>query len=467
MQDSPFEQHHSDLVARDRKVLWHPFASLSAWEREDPPVIAGGEGVWLIDDRGRRFLDGTASLWVNILGHRHPALDRALVTQLGAIAHSTFLGATHEPAIRLAERLVELAPPGLRRVFYSDNGSTAVEVALKLAFLFQHQRRSRKGAHVPATFFSLDRSYHGDTLGAVGVGGIDRFHQVFGPLVHRSVTAPAPDCHRCPVGLSPASCHLECADIASRILEDHYREILAVILEPLLQAAGGMIVWPSGYLSKLAESCRNLDLPLILDEVATGFGRTGTLFACEQEGVIPDMLVLGKGLTGGYLPLAVTIVTEEIYQSVKKDPGTFYHGHSYTANPLGCQVALATLSSLEEEKVLEAIPPKREAVREIWKPLEALPFVVNMRFLGLVAAFDLCHTNGQPLDDPEEMAIIRDRIRNAGLLLRPLGPTLYLIPPLSISRAEIKRMAGIVVEELQGLAAGGFFDKNTPHPSSR
>jgi len=461
MLESPTEGHPSDLVARDRKVLWHPFASLSAWEREDPPVIVGGEGSWLIDDRGHRLLDGTASLWVNLLGHRHPDLDRALVTQLQSIAHSTFLGATHEPAILLAERLIALSPAGLRRVFYSDNGSTAVEIALKLAFLFQRSRRIRRGRSVPSTFFSIDRSYHGDTLGAVGAGSIDRFHQVFGPLVHRSVAAPAPDCNRCPVGLSPRSCHLECADLAARLMSDHREKIVAVILEPLLQAAGGMIVWPSGYLGRIARTCRNLELPLIIDEVATGFGRTGTLFACEQEGVSPDFLAVGKALTGGYLPLAATLVTEEVYESVRRDPGTFYHGHSYTANPLGCAVALAALSSLEEERIIEKIPAKRALIQTVWKELEEFPIVSNIRTIGLVAAFDLHWEQGGPIEDPDAMAIVRDRIREAGLLIRPLGPSLYLIPPLSVSPAETESMARIIVDVLRALFSEGFFRNPT------
>lgn len=454
------EQGHDGRVLRDKKVLWHPFADMAAWEREDPPVIASGEGSWLVDDRGRRILDGTASLWVNLLGHRHPALDRALASQLESIAHSTFLGATHEPAILLAERLVALAPPGLDRVFYSDNGSTAVEIALKLAYLLTRNRRLHEGAAVPSAFFSLDRSYHGDTLGAVGAGGIERFHRLFGPLVRPSISAPAPDCTRCPAGLTPAICHLECADLAVRILEDHRREIAAVILEPLLQAAGGFIVWPQGFLGRLARACRILSIPLILDEVATGFGRTGTLFACEQEGVIPDFLVLGKGLTGGYLPLAATLVTEEVYRSVRADPGAFYHGHSYTANPLGCRVALATLDALEEEELLPAIPDKRRGVLHLWQRRLSIPAVSNLRSLGLVMAFDLVDSRGRPQDDPRITSLIRDRAFAAGLLVRPLGATFYLIPPLSVSLDEILQMAEILADTVVRASEEGIFSRN-------
>ncbi len=457
MSTIPSENLHESLLRRDRRALWHPFANLALWEREDAPVIESGEGVWLTDIDGRRFLDGTASLWVNLLGHRHPALDRALLSQSGRIAHSTFLGATHEGAIALAERLRDLAPAGLSRVFYSDNGSTAVEIAMKLAFLYQRVRRIRQGKKIPATFFSLERGYHGDTLGTVGAGGIERFHQLFGPLVRPSVTAPAPDCARCPAGLTRNSCHLECADMAGRLLEDHREDLVGVLVEPLLQAAGGMIVWPSGYLARLAQSCRNLDIPLIADEVATGFGRTGTLFACEQEGVSPDFMAVGKALTGGYLPLAATLVRESVYEAVREDPGTFYHGHSYTANPLACAVALATLDTLESENLLQAIPEKRETILECWRSLETAPFVENIRAIGLIAALDLRREGGLPLLDPGTLSKIREKARAKGLLIRPLGATLYLIPPLSVSVEEIGLMARILSDTLWESAGEGLF----------
>ena len=453
----PSDNGHEDLLRRDRRVLWHPFANLALWEREDSPVIASGEGVRLTDVDGRTYLDGTASLWVNLLGHRHPALDRALLFQAGQIAHATFLGATHEGAIALAERFIDLAPAGLTRVFYSDNGSTAVEIAMKLAFLYQRHRSVREGKKIPATFFSLDRGYHGDTLGTVGAGGIERFHQVFGPLVRPSVTAPAPDCAHCPAGLSRNACRLECAGMAERLLESHREDLVAVLIEPLLQAAGGMIVWPSGYLARLAEACRNRDIPLIADEVATGFGRTGTLFACEQEGVSPDFMAVGKALTGGYLPLAATLVRESVYEAVREDPGTFYHGHSYTANPLACAVALATLDTLKSENLLQAIPEKREKILESWQSLARAPFVENIRAIGLIAALDLRREDGLPLLDPGTLSEIREKARAKGLLIRPLGATLYLIPPLSVSVAEIGLMARILSDTLWECAGEGLF----------
>jgi len=441
----PAEQEKRDrLVASDRRSLWHPFADMAKWDTEDPPVILSGEGVWLTDMSGHRMLDGTASLWVNLLGHRRPELDRALALQAGLIAHSTFLGATHEGAVLLGEKLLSLAPPGLSRVFYSDNGSTAVEIAMKLSYLASRHRRKKEGRSPPSRFFSLERGYHGDTLGAVGAGGIERFHAVFGPLVRPSVTAPAPDCFRCPMGLSRQSCGLACAAAAVRLMEDHQEEIVAVIVEPLLQAAGGMIVWPAGYLSMIAAAAKDLGLFLIADEVATGFGRTGTLFACEQEGVRPDLLLAGKALTGGYLPLAATLVTEEIFEAVRDDPGAFYHGHSYTANPLACRVALAAMEVLEREPLLSAIPEKRAKILAEWAPLASHPSVANIRSLGLVAAFDLITPGGRPLTDSSVTGKIRELARRAGLLIRPLGPTLYLIPPLSASLSEVSLMARIL-----------------------
>ena len=448
--------HHSmtreDVVASDREHLWHPFADMGRWEREDPPVIESGEGVWLTDMSGHRMLDGTASLWVNLLGHRRPELDRALRHQSGLIAHSTFLGSTHEGAVLLGEKLLSLSPPGLTRVFYSDNGSTAVEIAMKLAFLTTRVRAKKQGDPPPSRFFSLDKGYHGDTLGAVGAGAIDRFHALFGPLVRPSVTTAAPDCAQCPLGLVRPECALACAELAVSRIRDHRDELVAVIVEPLLQAAGGMIVWPKGFLSRIAEAARSEGLLLIADEVATGFGRTGTLFACEQEGVIPDLLVVGKALTGGYLPLAATLCSEVIYEAVREDPGTFYHGHSYTANPLACRVALATLDVLEREDLLATIPEKRRKIEEEWRPLFAHPFVGNFRMIGLVAAFDLLPP--PPTSSAPESMVplsewtrrIGETARERGLLIRPLGPTLYLIPPLSATVEEVGLMARILCE---------------------
>ena len=310
----------TDLRDLDRNVTWHPFTQMAEWE---PLVIASGEGNWLIDDRGRRYLDGVSSLWCNVHGHRHPRLDRALREQLDRIAHSTFLGLTHEPGVRLAAALVEVAPRGLTRVFYSDAGSTSVEIALKQSF----QYWQLTGHAAKQKFLRLGEAYHGDTLGAVGVGGIDLFHRVFGPLLVHSIPIPSPAL----TDLNTALTRLELE------LELRAYEIAALVVEPLVQGAAGMLVHPDGFLAKAAELCRRYRVHLIVDEVATGFGRTGTMFACEQESVTPDFMCLAKGISGGYLPLAATLSTEEIYAAFlgrRSELKHFFHGHTYTANPL-------------------------------------------------------------------------------------------------------------------------------------
>src|ERR1044071_492998 len=315
-----------DLKQLDQQLLWHPFTQMQAWE---PLVIASGEGNYLIDLEGRRYLDGVSSLWCNLHGHRHPRLDAAVRAQLDKIAHATFLGLTHEPGIRLAAALVEVAPSGLSRVFYSDSGSTAVEIALKQSFQYWPQR----GRPSKQRFLRLGDAYHGDTLGAVGVGGIELFHRVFGPLLVSSIAIPTP----------AGSDGRESLAKLEHELRTRGDQIAAFVLEPLIQGAAGMLVHPDGFLRSAAELCRRYDVHVIVDEVATGFGRTGTLFACEQEQVSPDFLCLAKGISGGYLPLAATLTTEDVYSAFlgkREELKQFFHGHTYTANPLACAVGL-------------------------------------------------------------------------------------------------------------------------------
>ena len=451
-QDSSCSNAFGKLGEMDKKWILHPFTPIREWEQDHPMIITGGKGARIFDDQGHSYLDGTSSLWVNLLGHRHPAIDRAIQDQLEKIAHSTFLGLTHEGGIRLAEELGKSAPGNLRRVFYSDNGSTSVEIALKLAYLL------RKQTHPGASrFFSLERAYHGDTLGAVGVGGIDRFHSPFYPLVHTSLKAPAPDCFQCPLGLSRDQCSIDCAEEGIRIIRRHRDELAGVILEPRLQAAGGMIVWPEGYLSRVARACVEEGIPLILDEVATGFGRTGALFACELEGVVPDFLCAGKGLTGGYLPLAVTLFSEETYQRLKEDPGIFYHGHSYTANPLGVAAARATLRALDEGEFIAGIPAKREVFFNLERELDRFPFVGNIRSLGLIFAFDIFSDSLKKIPaDRQTMTRIEHRAQSLGLIIRPLMNTLYLIPPLSVLEDELTLMGEILLESLREFSPERF-----------
>lgn len=411
------EEHPVTLEDLDRRVMWHPFTQMAEWA---PLVIARGEGNYLVDMEGRRYLDGVSSLWCNVHGHHHPRLDRALRDQLDRIAHSTFLGLTHEPGIRLGAALVEVAPPGLTRVFYSDSGSTAVEIALKQSFQYwQLVGRARK-----QRFLRLGDAYHGDTLGAVGVGGIDLFHRIFGPLLVRSIAIPSP------AGSDGAEA---LADL-ERQLATHGEEIAAFVMEPLVQGAAGMLVHPPGFLSRVAELCRAHEVHLILDEVATGFGRTGTMFACEQERVSPDFLCLAKGISGGYLPLAATLSTEQIYEAFLGPRAAlkqFFHGHTYTANPLACAVGLESLALLREETLTNAvalIPSITESLNRI----STLTGVNSIRSCGLMVGIECA-----PRPDRFIGAEVCARARTHGVILRPLGDVVVWMPPLSLTLSDL------------------------------
>jgi adenosylmethionine-8-amino-7-oxononanoate aminotransferase len=407
----------TDLRTLDQQVMWHPFTQMAQWQ---PLVIASGDGNYLVDCDGRRYLDGVGSLWCNVHGHRHPRLDRALKEQLDHIAHATFLGLTHEPGIRLGAALLEVAPPGLSRVFYSDSGSTAVEVALKQSFQYWQLR----GRPSKQQFLRLGEAYHGDTLGAVSVGGIELFHRIFGPLLVRSIAIPTP------AGTDGTSALL----MLEQQLDTNAEAIAAFVLEPLVQGAAGMLVHPRGFLARVAELCRRYSVHLILDEVATGFGRTGTMFACEQEQVSPDFLCLAKGITGGYLPLAATLSTEEIY-SAFLGPATalkqFFHGHTYTANPLACAVALESLALLRESTLDNArlqIPTFTAALARMC----ARSGVRSVRQCGLMAGIEL-----EPVDGRLLGAEVCHQIRAHGVVLRPLGDVVVWMPPLTIHAADL------------------------------
>jgi len=421
------------LIAADRRHLWHPFTQQLTWGEEDPVlVIERGEGSQLFDRDGRAYIDGVASLWCNVHGHRHPALDRAVREQLDRIAHSTMLGLTHAPAIELAERLAALAPGGLSRVFYSDSGSTAVEIALKLAFQWWAQR----GAGERRRFICLRDAYHGDTLGAVSVGGIELFHSLYGPLLFDALPACAGD-----------------AGHLAELLERHAGEVAAVIVEPLVQGAAGMLLQPPGYLRRVRELCDAHDVLLICDEVATGFGRTGRMFACEHEDVVPDLLCLGKGLTGGYLPLAATLATERLYEGFLGRPEqsrTFFHGHTYTGNPLACAVALATLETFERERTLERLAPKIELLeRALADEVAVLPAVAEIRQRGFMVGIEL----GGFAPEARAGHRVAMAARELGAIVRPLGDVVVLMPPLAISVQELGRLVSITAAAIERVAA--------------
>ncbi|HEX8690614.1 MAG TPA: adenosylmethionine--8-amino-7-oxononanoate transaminase [Solirubrobacterales bacterium] len=423
-------------VQLDQEHLWHPFTQQQAWSQEEPLMIERAEGTDLIDTDGRRYIDGVSSLWCNVHGHRHAGIDAAVREQLDRVAHSTMLGLSHPGAAELAARLVELTPPGLSRVFYSESGSTATEIALKMAFQFQQQRG---GQHVRRTsFVHLRDAYHGDTIGSVSVGGIDLFHATYRPLLFQTHAAEPGDA----------------ADL-ERVLAAHEEEVAAVIVEPLVQGAAGMIVHPPGYLRAVRELCDRFGVLLICDEVATGFGRTGTMFACEQEGVAPDLLCLAKGLTGGYLPLAATLTTERIYEGFLGAPEqsrTFFHGHTYTGNPLACAAALASLEAFERERTLLQLQPKIHLLDRLLGEVAAMAGVEEVRHRGFMVGIDLGR------HDPALRLGHRVTLeaRKHGAIVRPLGDVVVLMPPLSISKADLRRLVEIVSSSIEAACREGL-----------
>lgn len=447
------------IAELDRRYVWHPFTQHALWNARDPIVIVGGEREFLIDSEGRRYIDGHSSLWCNIHGHNHPTLNRAIVEQLGRIAHSTLLGLTAPPPVLLAERLVAIAPPGLSKVFYSDDGSTAVEVACKMAYAWWHHR----GRPQRKEFVALRHAYHGDTIGSVSVGGISLFHELFRPLLFTTHFAPAPYCYRCELGLEPRTCGLACADEVGRLLEEKRDRIAAVIVEPLVQCAGGMITAPPGHLARLRAVCDEHDVLLIADEVATGFGRTGRWFACAHEAVRPDFLCVSKGLTGGYLPLAATLTSDRIYDEFLgriDERRTFYHGHTFTGNALGCAAALASLDVFAEEQTLAALPAKIDRLRERLARIATHPNVGEVRQCGLIAGIELVRDRRtrEPFDYAQQIgAQVCARATAHGVILRPLADVIVVMPPLSIATENLDRLLDVVarcIDEVLGGEAG-------------
>src|SRR5436305_898060 len=412
-----------ELTAADRRHLWHPFTQQLGWIDDEPPVVIDhGDGTNLFDTEGNQYIDGVSSLWCNVHGHRHPAIDLAVAHQLQRVAHSTMLGLSHRPAIELATRLVGIAPPGLTRVFYSDSGSTATEIAVKMAFQFWRQN----GGEGRAKFVAMRDAYHGDTVGSVSVGGIELFHSMYRPLLFDTIKATPGD-----------------APQMARILREHEGEIAAVIMEPLVQGAAGMLLHPPGYLATVRRLCDEHGVLLVCDEVATGFGRTGTMFACEQEDVAPDLLCVAKGITGGYMPLAATLATERIYEGFlgrHEEYRTFFHGHTYTGNPLACAAAIASLRLFEQEHTLEALAPKIELLARVLEPVAALPAVAEVRQRGFMVGIELA---GFPVEARiGHLATLAARER--GAIVRPLGDVVVLMPPLCIERRELKRLVSVV-----------------------
>lgn len=445
--DRQEENRHLEDI--DREYIWHPFTQMKQWVEDMPPVISEGKDCFIKDVYGRWYIDGVSSLWVNLHGHRRREINNAIKEQLERIAHSTLLGLSNVPSIKLAEKIVKILSSSLsggqamlNRVFYSDNGSTSVEVALKMAFQYwKHLGISGKDA-----FLSLNNAYHGDTLGAVSVGGVDIFHSTFRPLLFKTYRAPAPYCYRCELGLERPDCKMACLQKMEEILKEHSGEIAAVILEPLIQAAGGMIVSPEGFLKGVRELCGRYKTLLIVDEVATGFGRTGKMFACEHEGVVPDIICLSKGITGGYLPLALTVATEEIYRAFLgevEELKTFFHGHSYTGNQLACSAALACLEIFQKDDTLNRLEPKIELLEHWLTDVSGLEHVGDARNAGLIGGVELVKDKDtkQPYAYAETMGVkVALNARGKGVFIRPLGNVLVIMPPLSTSMENLDVM---------------------------
>ncbi len=435
----------TELPERDLRTLWHPFTQMSDWMDGRPVVIERGEGNYLIDTEGRRYLDGISSMWVNLHGHDHPRIRAAIHAQLDRLAHSTLLGLANQPSIELATRLVEIAPAGLTRVFFSDNGSTAVEIALKMAFQFWQQHEDQ-ASRARTRFVALKGAYHGDTLGAVALGGVESFHGIFRPLVFETLRAENAYCYRCPYKLRYPDCDIHCLESLEEILERHGREVAAVFVEPLVQAAAGILLLPDGWLKRVRELCTRHGTLLIVDEVATGFGRTGRMFACEHEGVTPDLMAIAKGMSAGFLPLAATLSSEEIFEGFLgpvHDQRQFFHGHSYTGNALGCAATLASLDVFEEEHVLEHVREMSEHLARRLETLRHLPAVGEIRQRGLMVGIELVRDSAtrDPFDPGERIGtLVCMAIRKHGIILRPLGDTIILMPPPSVQRGEIEQL---------------------------
>ena len=439
----------------NKAYLWHPFTQMKdLLAAEGPIIIKEAEGVTLRDVHGNEYIDGVSSMWCNIHGHRNRHIDKAVKSQLDKMAHSTLLGLSNVPAVRLAKRLVEITPGGLNKVFYSDNGSTAVEVALKMSF----QYRQQTGSPLKQRFIALDYSYHGDTLGAVSAGGIQSFHELYKPLLFDVTFAPAPYCYRCPLHRdSSETCRLACLEKLEEIMKENSRETTALIMEPLVQGAGGMIVHPPGFLKGVRELCDRYDVLLIADEVMTGFGRTGRMFACEHEDVSPDIMCLSKGINGGYMPLAATLATDRIFEAFLGDSGrTFYHGHTYTGHPLGCAAALASLELFEDEDVLEKLQPKIKLLTECLNGFNELESVGDVRQLGLIAGIELVKDKRTKKMYPPEEEVGQRVIleaRKRGAFLRPLDDIIVIMPPLSITTDKLTELTGIVYESIEAATA--------------
>lgn len=443
------------LANLNKDFLWNPFTQMKDYIASDPLIIERGEGIKLYDVQGRAYYDGFSSVWLNVHGHNVPELNQAITDQLGRVAHTTLLGMANRPAIELAEKLVEISPRGLNKVFYSDSGATGVEIAIKMAF----QYWQNKGVKSKKSFITMNQAYHGDTIGAVSVGAIPLYHDIFRPMLFPSHVIPYPYAYRHKGGEEMAL--NETLSALRDLLETRAEEIAALIVEPIVQGASGIVTMPPTCLREMAALCRKHNVLLIADEVATGFGRTGAMFACDLEEVSPDLMVIGKGLTGGYLPVAATLATDEVYQAFYSDyeeQKTFFHGHSFTGNPLGCAVALASLKLMEERKMIEGVGAKAAFVEHKLSMLKDRPHVGEIRQKGLMVGIELVRNKDsrEPYEWIERVGVrATQRARELGMLTRPLGNVMVFIPPLASTETELDAMTDILAKAIIDVTEGG------------
>lgn len=442
-----------EWIEKDLKYVWHPDTQMKQYEGENykPTLIEKAEGIYVYDADGNKYIDAVSSWWVNTLGHSVPRLNKVLTEQANKIEHILLADFTHKPAIELAERLVKLAGEPFSKVFYSDDGSTANEIAIKMAYQYWYQ----KGKPEKKYFVSMTDSYHGDTLGSVSVGGIDIYKEVFKPLVFETLKVCAPYCYRCPKNCKQGDCKLECFKEVEELFEARHNEIAAIIVEPLVQGAAGMRVYPVEYLKKLRSLCDRYDILLIDDEVAMAFGRTGKYFAFEHAGIKPDIFCVAKGITAGYIPLAATVTTDKIYNAFYDDFSklkTFYHGHSFTGNPIACAIANETLKIMEEESIIEKLKEKSAFLENSLQKFKALKHVGDIRHIGMVGAIELVKdkTTKEPYHFTERIGhkVFLEAMKR-GAILRPIGNVIYFLPPLVITEEEIEKLTKIAYESIK------------------
>lgn len=438
----------------DKEYVWHPFTQMKQYRREKPLIIERGEGHYLIDVEGNKYLDGYSSLWVNIHGHAHPKLNEAIKQQIDKISHSTLLGAANVPSILLAKKLVDITPEGLTKVFYSDSGSTSVEIALKMAYLYwkltdpiQYEHKNK--------YISLQKAYHGDTIGSVSVGGVETFHKIFEPILIDRIETPTPYTYRMPGVNSEEEAKEQCLQALENVLQQRHDEVAALIIEPLMQGAAGMISHPDGFLKGVRELCTKYNVLMIADEVAVGFGRTGTIFACERENVSPDFLCMAKGITGGYVPLAATMTTEKVFEAFLGEPDemkTFFHGHSYTGNQVGCAVALENIKLFESEQIIPKLQNKIKLFEQQLERFTQLPNVGDIRQQGMMIGIELVKDRETKEPFPEEWQVEHEIIleaRKNGVIIRQIGAVIILLPPLTIHEDELRTLLNVTYEAIQ------------------